>query len=486
MHQTHSPAGVKRSGYFGRHSGFLAGLLLALAAGWPGDAEAYKWHHAGVDSSGGAPGQFTSLVLQRNGRAHASYFRFSDSEGSRNLRYASKASPTSPGSWTTTTVDPSASTGTYSSIALDKSDSPHIAYYDSEFADLKHAWYDSTQALWQREHVDVIGTVGQYTAIAVDTATSIIHLAYFDATAPGLKMARKAPGGLWTFHHVDLSGTVGLYNSITRSGRDIAYYDLSRGNLRHARRGGGTTWTLTTVDSVGDVGRHTSIATLRDRTYISYYDNTNKDLKFAEKGPNGLWTITVVDASGDVGQGSSLSIGPAERPAILYYDATNQNLKYAERFNGVWIRNTVATGGNVGRFASLRQNADDLPVGIYYDETQGKVRFTYGVGEVTSVGDPPPPPAAAISMGVRPRTNPARPPSTFDLFLERPATVSFTIFDIYGRLVRNLYEGPVQGGSHPFNWDGRDERGRSVGSGVYFATVTSGSGRASTRLVVVR
>lgn len=59
------------------------------------------------------------------------------------------------------------------------------------------------------------------------------------------------------------------------------------------------------------------------------------------------------------------------------------------------------------------------------------------------------------------------------------------IIDVAGRLVRHL--DPAEGfGDGKVGWNGRDEQGRRVSAGVYFAVVRSVGGRLVTRLVVAR
>ena len=48
------------------------------------------------------------------------------------------------------------------------------------------------------------------------------------------------------------------------------------------------------------------------------------------------------------------------------------------------------------------------------------------------------------------------------------ADVQLVIYDVRGRLVRSLTEGPRGIGSHIVEWDGRDRDGRSVPAGTYF------------------
>jgi len=70
----------------------------------------------------------------------------------------------------------------------------------------------------------------------------------------------------------------------------------------------------------------------------------------------------------------------------------------------------------------------------------------------------------------------------FDLL--RPSQVTVQVYDTAGRLVRTLLDGEARGaGQHEALWDGRDDAGREVASGVYLCRVEAG-GSALTRKVV--
>ena len=42
------------------------------------------------------------------------------------------------------------------------------------------------------------------------------------------------------------------------------------------------------------------------------------------------------------------------------------------------------------------------------------------------------------------------------------------IYNILGQKVRTLVDKPERGGKYEVSWDGKDEEGREVGSGIYF------------------
>ncbi len=63
--------------------------------------------------------------------------------------------------------------------------------------------------------------------------------------------------------------------------------------------------------------------------------------------------------------------------------------------------------------------------------------------------------------------------------------VDLAVFGIDGRLVRRLMRGQQSAGRHDVVWSGRDEAGRSVPAGLYFARLRTDHGVATTRLVKI-
>jgi hypothetical protein len=66
------------------------------------------------------------------------------------------------------------------------------------------------------------------------------------------------------------------------------------------------------------------------------------------------------------------------------------------------------------------------------------------------------------------------------------AMVSVTIHDVLGRRVKQLALESLPGGSHRRTWDGTDERGRPVSSGVYFIVLESPSTRLAKKALLLR
>jgi len=54
-----------------------------------------------------------------------------------------------------------------------------------------------------------------------------------------------------------------------------------------------------------------------------------------------------------------------------------------------------------------------------------------------------------------------------------PTSMKMAIYDVTGREVRTLVEGPVEAGVHTLYWDGKDNLSRSVSRGVYFVRMVT-------------
>ena len=94
-----------------------------------------------------------------------------------------------------------------------------------------------------------------------------------------------------------------------------------------------------------------------------------------------------------------------------------------------------------------------------------------------------PPPGFALFQNY---PNPFVPFSTIAFELSEPADVSLRIYDVSGRLVRVLTEGRRTADRHEEVWDGRDDEGRRVASGVYFYRLCAGTFVQSRKMVLVR
>jgi hypothetical protein len=64
--------------------------------------------------------------------------------------------------------------------------------------------------------------------------------------------------------------------------------------------------------------------------------------------------------------------------------------------------------------------------------------------------------------------------------------VEVTLYDVSGKLVRTLMSGPLSPGRYEVAWDGRNEAGQRLASGVYFCLFEAGELRERASVVLLK
>jgi flagellar hook assembly protein FlgD len=82
--------------------------------------------------------------------------------------------------------------------------------------------------------------------------------------------------------------------------------------------------------------------------------------------------------------------------------------------------------------------------------------------------------------------NPFNPRTTLRFSMAAGAPVTIEIFDVAGRRVRTLVNDTRGAGAYEEVWDGRNDRGYEVGSGLYFARMETGKFSATRKLTLLK
>ena len=82
--------------------------------------------------------------------------------------------------------------------------------------------------------------------------------------------------------------------------------------------------------------------------------------------------------------------------------------------------------------------------------------------------------------------NPFRPSTSIPLHLDRAREGRVAVHAIDGRLVRTLARGILPSGATTLRWDGRDQAGRRVASGVYLVRLTGPGVREARPITLLR
>ena len=120
----------------------------------------------------------------------------------------------------------------------------------------------------------------------------------------------------------------------------------------------------------------------------------------------------------------------------------------------------------------------------WFLEATGWTRGGHGTyaGRLTP-GDPADGGRFAFSLAPN-EPNPFTGGTRFRFTLAQRLAVRFEIYDVAGRRVRRLLAATLDPGRHALEWDGRDDAGRKLRSGVYLCRLVAGRDRAERKLVL--
>jgi hypothetical protein len=82
--------------------------------------------------------------------------------------------------------------------------------------------------------------------------------------------------------------------------------------------------------------------------------------------------------------------------------------------------------------------------------------------------------------------NPFNPSTSISFELPSPSHAVIEIFDVRGSLVRTLADETMSAGGHTVEWNGRDDDGSVVGSGLYFYRLTAGGHSQAKKMVILK
>ena len=82
--------------------------------------------------------------------------------------------------------------------------------------------------------------------------------------------------------------------------------------------------------------------------------------------------------------------------------------------------------------------------------------------------------------------NPLNPMTTIEYNLPEKLQVKLEIFNVLGQRVKTLADMAQPAGRHRIVWDGKDDQGKDVASGIYFYRLEAGEFTDSKRMVILK
>jgi photosystem II stability/assembly factor-like uncharacterized protein len=157
------------------------------------------------------------------------------------------------------------------------------------------------------------------------------------------------------------------------------------------------------------------------------------------------------------------------------YAGTSQGVFVSTTGGGDWTE--MNEGLDMLEITSLGMNNTYLFAG-----TDGRGIYRWGF-EIGKEEDKSKPPRNQILCA---QPNPMRRKTAIRYVLSQQSYIELTVYGIQGRVVRTLASQMQEPGTYTMVWDGLDEEGEAVSSGVYFCHLFSQSRTDITKLVLLR
>jgi hypothetical protein len=204
------------------------------------------------------------------------------------------------------------------------------------------------------------------------------------------------------------------------------------------------------------------------------------------------WYITAPDSASSL---DNLAPGVPQNLGVAYYgganslswDASNEeDFQYFRIYRGTAADFTPSPDSFAhATVATEWSDAEHNGVGVHYkvtalDHTGNE--SAPAVASTTTASDALPSRPALHA----PIPNPFNPLTTIEFELALTSEATLAVYDLAGRRVRQLERGILRAGRRQTTWDGRDDRGESVASGVYIVRLESADFAASRRVVLLK
>jgi hypothetical protein len=134
-------------------------------------------------------------------------------------------------------------------------------------------------------------------------------------------------------------------------------------------------------------------------------------------------------------------------------------------------------------YGSMVIDVDGLTLDARFLDNSGVVRDSFQIAKHTAVSVPASRGKTLPASIAYLRPNPFEHEATIGYVLPARGMVKLTILDASGRRIRTLLLEEQAPGSHEAIWNGRDERGRKLGAGIYFS-VLEYLGQSQTRKLI--
>lgn len=307
-----------------------------------------------------------------------------------------------PDWFTAFALDEAENVGESSAMALDASNTIHVAYHSIENLSLQYFSRTSSGVI-TREVIDdsneEVGSKGialvpsqkrtEATATSPEVIEDRVHVAYYNAARRALYYAMRYEG-VWTRQLVDdpddTSSDVGMNASIgvdSDSCVHILYRDKVAGKLKYATNRTGS-WVSMTVPTEGGAGENSALVVRKKGVYVAYRDEGSYGVKFLSatvpvETEEDWGEAQLVDGNGG---GDALSLGvDSDGSAHISYRDSKKMLRYALQKDDGWEIFGIQSGTDVDTGARMAVDEDGFVHVVYRDSKLGCLKYAWNSRE---------------------------------------------------------------------------------------------------------
>jgi hypothetical protein len=158
------------------------------------------------------------------------------------------------------------------------------------------------------------------------------------------------------------------------------------------------------------------------------------------------------------------------------------SLLLASSPDSVYIRPVKLDNAFKGEFRFSRK--DTLTLVVSNKSSAGKL-YTYTADDITSVALNSEKQVTGIYQLFQNAPNPFRHSTTINFTVPQPSRIRLTIYNLAGQKIRSLLDDDKSVGFHTIRWDGQNDDGLSVASGVYFYVLEAGEVTYAKKMILV-
>jgi len=178
---------------------------------------------------------------------------------------------------------------------------------------------------------------------------------------------------------------------------------------------------------------------------------------------------------------------------LVWENPADQAVESADLFYTVddgenWVEIALGVSGNRFTWTTPEAPAEEALVRVFVYDRNGLLGFDTSDSFFTlTSGASPVDLTIPLVYGLAQNfPNPFNPQTEIRFEMPFAGKTNLTVYDIRGRLVRNLVSGHLDAGRHSVVWTGRDNSGRQVASGVYYYMIKSGDFADTRRMTLIK